>query len=95
MMKISVVIPVFNVEKYIGECLESVINQTRKPDEVIIVDDSSTDDSAEICKSYIEKADYIKLVTNSERGGKQSQEQRNRSGKRRIYALCRWRRCFI
>ncbi len=37
----------------IGECLESVINQTRKPDEVIIVDDSSTDDSAEICKSYI------------------------------------------
>ena len=59
MMKISVVIPVFNVEKYIGECLESVIN-------------SSTDDSAEICKSYIEKADYIKLVTNSERGGKQS-----------------------
>ncbi|MGE9892327.1 glycosyltransferase family 2 protein [Lachnospiraceae bacterium SGI.240] len=69
MMKISIVIPVFNVEKYIGECLESVINQTRKPDEVIIVDDSSTDDSAEICKSYIEKADYIKLVTNSERGG--------------------------
>ena len=69
MMKISIVIPVFNVEKYIGECLESVINQTRKPDEVIIVDDSSTDDSAEICKSYIENADYIKLVTNSERGG--------------------------
>ena len=69
MMKISIVILVFNVKKYIGECLESVINQTRKPDEVIIVDDSSTDDSTEICKSYIEKADYIKLVTNSEREG--------------------------
>lgn len=69
MKKISIVIPVFNIEKYIGECLESIINQTRKPDEVIVIDDSSTDDSVKICKSYIEKNNFIKLVTNSKRGG--------------------------
>ena len=46
--KISVIIPVYNVEKYLGECLDSVINQTLKDIEIICVNDGSTDNS--LCK---------------------------------------------
>lgn len=51
-MKISVIIPAFNEEKYIGKCLESIANQREKPDEIIVVDNNSTDKTAEIAKSY-------------------------------------------
>lgn len=50
--KISVVIPVYNVEKHIEHCLESVINQTYKELQIILVDDGSTDKSGEICDKY-------------------------------------------
>lgn len=50
---ISIVIPVFNVEKYIEECLDSVITQTYKNLEIIIVNDGSTDNSSNLCKKYM------------------------------------------
>ena len=49
---ISIVIPVFNEERYIGKCLNSLENQNFKDFEVIVVDDGSTDRSAEIVKRY-------------------------------------------
>lgn len=49
---VSIVIPVFNVEKYLSRCLDSVRNQTYKNIEVIIIDDGSTDRSGEICDNY-------------------------------------------
>lgn len=49
---ISVIIPVYNVEKYISQCLDSVCNQTYSDLEIILVDDGSTDDSGEICDKY-------------------------------------------
>ena len=52
---ISVIIPMYNAEKYIGECLDSLSSQTFRDFEVIIVDDCSTDNSIEVVKSYIEK----------------------------------------
>ena len=52
MVAISVIIPCYNLEKYIGDCLDSVFYQTFKDFEVIIVDDGSTDKSVEIIKSY-------------------------------------------
>lgn len=52
---ISVVIPLYNAEKYIGECLESVLAQSFQNFEVIVVDDCSTDNSVAIVKSYVEK----------------------------------------
>lgn len=55
MPKISVVCPMYNVEKYVGECLESLLIQTLQDFEVIIVDDCSTDNSVEVVKSYFEK----------------------------------------
>ena len=54
-MKFSILIPVYNVERYLEQCLESVINQTFGDYEVIIVDDGSTDNSSYICDSFAEK----------------------------------------
>jgi len=59
-MKISILIPAYNEEKSVGKCLESCLNQTRVPDEIVVVNDGSTDKTAEILASFGEK---IKVVT--------------------------------
>lgn len=51
-MKVSVVIPARNEEKYIGKCLQSLLEQEEKADEIIVVDNNSSDKTAEIAKSY-------------------------------------------
>lgn len=58
--RISVVIPVYNGEKYLKESVESVLNQYLKPHEIIVVDDGSTDSTAEICKSFGDKIRYFR-----------------------------------
>ena len=63
MPKVSVIIPVYNVEKYLCECLDSVINQTLKDIEIICVNDGSTDNSLEILKEYANKDNRIKVLT--------------------------------
>ena len=50
--KVSVIIPVYNVEKYIERCLDSVVNQTLEDIQIILVNDGSADRSGEICKDY-------------------------------------------
>ena len=54
-MKFSILIPVYNVERYLEQCLNSVMNQTFDDYEVIIVDDGSTDNSSCICDSFAVK----------------------------------------
>lgn len=54
-MKVSVIVPVYNVDKYLEECLQSIENQTLKDIEVIIVNDGSTDTSPAICKKFADK----------------------------------------
>ena len=49
---ISVVVPVYNIEKYIGTCIESIINQTYDNLEIILIDDGSTDNSGLLCDNY-------------------------------------------
>lgn len=53
MVKVSVVVPIYNAEKYLEQCLDSIITQTLKDIEIILIDDGSTDGSAEICKKYL------------------------------------------
>ncbi len=59
---VSVIIPVYNVEKYIKRCLESVINQTHKNLEIILVDDGSTDQSGKICDDFAVLDKRIKVI---------------------------------
>ena len=61
--KVSVIIPVYNVEEYLCKCLDSVINQTLKEIEIICVDDGSTDNSLEILKEYATKDNRITIIT--------------------------------
>ena len=68
MPKVSVIIPVYNVEAYLRQCLDSVVNQTLKDIEIICVDDGSTDGSAAILKEYATKDERIKILTQSNSG---------------------------
>lgn len=60
--KITVIIPVYNVEKYLARCVDSVINQTYKNLEIILVDDGSPDNCPKICDEYAEKDSRIKVI---------------------------------
>ena len=57
---ISIIVPVYNVEDYIEECLESLVKQTYKNLEIILIDDGSTDNSGENCDDYVLKDTRIK-----------------------------------
>ncbi len=69
MIKVSVIVPVFNSEKYIGECLDSLVNQTLKDIEIIIIDDASIDNSLKIIKEYAKKYSNIKVYQNDQNRG--------------------------
>lgn len=68
MPKISIIVPVYNAEKYLARCIDSILNQTFTDYEVLLVNDGSTDDSLLVCKSYVEKDSRIKLI-DKENGG--------------------------
>ena len=60
-MKVSIIIPVFNAEKYLRECIESVLNQTYKKIEIIAINDGSTDNSLKILEEFSDKIKVGKL----------------------------------
>ncbi|MDE7018211.1 MAG: glycosyltransferase [Lachnospiraceae bacterium] len=62
-MKISTIIPVYNAEKYIRRCLDSILGQDIEPQEIICVDDGSTDHSLDILRSYEKTHDNIHVIT--------------------------------
>ena len=68
-MKISVIIPAYNVEKYIEKCLESLKKQTLKNFEIIVIDDGSKDNTKEVVEQYIEKNKEIKISCYSKENG--------------------------
>ncbi|WP_026509840.1 MULTISPECIES: glycosyltransferase family 2 protein [unclassified Butyrivibrio] len=66
--EVSVIIPVYNIREYIGGCIESVINQTYRDMEIILVDDGASDGSGEICDEYAAKDERIRVI-HKENGG--------------------------
>ncbi len=65
---ISVIVPVYKVEKYLNKCIESIVNQTYKNLEIILVDDGSPDECGKICDNYAQKDMRIKVI-HKENGG--------------------------
>lgn len=80
MSKISIIVPCYNVEKYLSECLQSLVSQTLSDIEIICVDDCSSDGTAEIIKEFSEKDTRIKTVFNEKNLG--VSESRNRAMQR-------------
>ena len=66
---ISIIIPVYNVEKYLRQCLDSIVNQTYTNLEIICINDKSTDNSAEILEEFLQKDERIKVINNKENVG--------------------------
>lgn len=66
--KISVIVPVYNAEKYVKRCIDSILNQTYKNLEVVLVNDGSTDKSGYICDMYAKSDDRIKVVHQLNKG---------------------------
>ena len=65
---LSVIIPVYKVEKYLRQCVDSVINQTYKNLEIILVDDGSPDNCGKICDEYAQKDRRIKVIHQENQG---------------------------
>ena len=69
MPKVSVIVPIYNVEKYLEKCLDSLVNQTLKDIEIILVNDGSTDNSGQIAKKYANKYKDKIIYLEKENGG--------------------------
>ena len=66
--KISIIIPVYNVEKYLNRCVDSLLGQTLKDIEIILVDDSSTDNSPGICDEYLKADERVRVIHKPNQG---------------------------
>ena len=67
-IKFSIIVPIYNADRYLKLCLDSIINQTYKNIEIVLIDDGSTDNSFEICKDYEQRDTRIILVKQDNRG---------------------------
>ena len=74
MPKVSIIVPVYNVEKYLKQALESAVNQTLNDIEIICIDDCSTDNSLNILKEYQLKDNRIKIIEQKKIKGRALQE---------------------
>ena len=68
MPKISVIVPIFNGEKYLCRCIDSILYQTFDDFELILINDGSSDNCAAICNEYMEKDTRIKVIHQENRG---------------------------
>ncbi len=72
---VSIIIPCYNAEKYLDKCMESLLNQTYRDIEILLIDDGSTDDSLRICQRYMETDSRVRVFTQTNMG---QGEARNR-----------------
>ena len=62
MNKVSIIVPIYNVEKYLKRCMDSLLSQTLKDIEIVMVDDESPDNCPQLCEEYKAKYPNIKVV---------------------------------
>ena len=87
-MLLSVIVPVYNGQNYISRCVNSIINQTYKNIEIIIVNDGSNDNTCEICSTLQQKDSRIKLINIENSGVSEARNKGLEIAKRRIYYFC-------
>ena len=87
MPKVSVIIPAYNEEKYIGKCLDSLLKQTYKDMEIIVIDDGSKDKTLEILKEYEKKYRNIRILTQEHKGPGEARNLGARKAKGEILVL--------
>ncbi len=85
--EISVIIPVYNVEKFIGRCLLSLVGQTFRSYEVIAVNDGSTDSSGDILRSFAEKYDFIKVIDQKNAGASKARNAAIRAARGKYFSF--------
>ena len=90
MAKVSVIIPVYNVEPYLKQCMDSVVGQTLKDIEIICVDDGSTDGSLDILKEYATEDSRIQIIEqkNAGAGAARNNGMRHATGRKRSGRFC-------
>ena len=84
---ISVIVPIYNAEEYLNKCLASIVNQTYRELEIILVNDGSTDESLAICKKYEQDDDRIVVINNS-KGICRVKKGWYQNSKGRVYYFC-------
>ena len=67
-IRISVIVPIYNAEKYLKTCLESLIGQTYENLDILLIDDGSTDNSLAICRDYQDKKQNVRVIHQENRG---------------------------
>ena len=65
---ISIIVPIYNADKYLLTCIESILNQTYRRFELLLINDGSSDNSMNICELYLEKDQRVKLFHNNNSG---------------------------
>lgn len=75
MPKLSVIVPIYNTEKYLSNCIESILNQTFADFELILVDDGSTDGSGDVCDEYCQSDDRVKVIHQKNGGVTEARKQ--------------------
>lgn len=68
MKKVSLIVPIFNSQNYIDKCISSIVDQTYKNIEIILINDGSTDNSMEICNKWLKLDERIKIYNNTNHG---------------------------
>ena len=67
--KVGLIVPIYNVQKYLAECLDSLLNQSYENLEIVLVDDKSTDSSLSIAKEYVKRDKRVSLIALGENSG--------------------------
>ena len=87
--KISIIMPVYNVERYLAACLDSIVNQTLPDIEIIAVNDGTKDNSLQILEEYESKyPDRMKVFSTENRGVSHARKLWTEKSNRRVYSFC-------